>query len=117
MLQNQPALAASIPGLHFEPLFLDNGTAKFDLTLILEPAGDGTLAGYLEHSFDLFDTATAQRLAAYLSTLLAGLADAPRRRVSEPGSDETVAFAIRNLPSDVMPGAIFRLPASRTSGM
>jgi hypothetical protein len=42
---------------------------------------------------------------------------ATAKRASEPGSDETVAFAMRSLPPDVMPGAIFRLPASRTEGM
>ena len=42
---------------------------------------------------------------------------ATAKRASEPGSDETVAFAMRSLPSAVMPGAIFRLPASRTEGM
>ncbi len=61
---------------------IDNGTAKFELTLSLRQGSDG-LVGWLEYDRDLFEAATAARIAGGFVTLLeAGLAD-PRRLVSE----------------------------------
>ena len=39
---------------------VDNGTAKFDLTLSLSETATG-LEGWLEYNADLFDAATAER--------------------------------------------------------
>ncbi|HEV7515241.1 MAG TPA: condensation domain-containing protein, partial [Thermoanaerobaculia bacterium] len=61
-LQNAPAATRVIPGLALAPLAVDSGTAKFDLTAIVAPAGGG-LSGLLEYNRDLFDRTTAQRLA------------------------------------------------------
>ncbi|MEU7003420.1 amino acid adenylation domain-containing protein, partial [Nonomuraea sp. NPDC046570] len=56
-------------------------TAKFDLTLYLrrEPSGVG---GILEYREDLFDAATAERLAALYTEVLAAVAAAPERTLS-----------------------------------
>ncbi|MBW8873681.1 MAG: amino acid adenylation domain-containing protein [Acidobacteria bacterium] len=55
---------------------IDNGTAKFDLSLFARESAAG-LALTLEVSSDLFDRTTAQRLLDHFERLLAGLAAAP----------------------------------------
>ncbi|MFE4749735.1 amino acid adenylation domain-containing protein [Streptomyces mirabilis] len=50
-----------------------------DLTLLLRPAADGTLVGGLEYATSLYEEATAARLAAGLTTLLASATADPDR--------------------------------------
>ncbi|HXO30541.1 MAG TPA: amino acid adenylation domain-containing protein, partial [Thermoanaerobaculia bacterium] len=73
VLLNTPAAPLSLPDLLLEPLAIDAGSSRFDLTLQLGPR-DGGLAGRLEYSRDLFDAATAWRLAGHYRTLLAAIA-------------------------------------------
>ncbi|HEV3073508.1 MAG TPA: non-ribosomal peptide synthase/polyketide synthase, partial [Thermoanaerobaculia bacterium] len=73
VLLNTPTAPLSLPDLLLEPLAIDAGSSRFDLTLQLGPR-DGGLAGRLEYSRDLFDAATAWRLAGHYQTLLAGIA-------------------------------------------
>ncbi len=61
---------------------LPGRSAKLDLTLSLRH-GPGTLAGELEYATDLFDRATAQRLAAAFARLLAGAVDRPATAVGK----------------------------------
>jgi len=83
-LQNASGEVREIPGLTMRPVPLEDLPAKFDLALTLAegPAG---LAGFLDHNLDLFDDATAERLAARFAALLAAA-------VAEPG------HAVRDLP-------------------
>jgi amino acid adenylation domain-containing protein len=83
--QNLPGGDLALPGLRLERLAVESGRAKLDLTLALgEAAGsDGGFAGVLEHSRDLFDPATAERLAGRLLALLAGAAGAPDRPAAD----------------------------------
>ncbi len=81
VMQNLPIPALSLPGLTIEPLDLDTGTAKFDLTLQVEETEDG-LAGSVEYSTDLFDGATIDRLIGHLRMLLESAVVDPDRRVS-----------------------------------
>jgi len=62
-LQNAPMDAIELPGLSLDPIKVDSGTAKFDLTLVMAEAADG-LVGALEYNTDLFDRATMVRLLA-----------------------------------------------------
>ncbi|HSF39926.1 MAG TPA: non-ribosomal peptide synthase/polyketide synthase, partial [Thermoanaerobaculia bacterium] len=80
--QSAPAPLPPPPGLAIEPLWVDSHTAKFDLTLSLVEE-EGSLAGALEYSTDLFDRTTLLRLAAHWETLLAGALAAPGARLSE----------------------------------
>ncbi len=57
-------------------------TAKLDLTVVLEPAGE-SLVGSAEYSSDLFDAATVRRLLGHFENLLAGLAAEPGRPLAE----------------------------------
>ncbi|HEX8276842.1 MAG TPA: amino acid adenylation domain-containing protein [Longimicrobiaceae bacterium] len=79
--QNVPGEPPSLPGVRAEAAEVDNGTAKFDLTLFLydEPAG---LRGRLEFAADLFDPATAARFAEHFARLLDGALAAPDRPAS-----------------------------------
>ncbi len=81
-LQNVAPLVLELPGLEIEQLMLDSGTAKFDLTLMFNGAGE-SLSGALEYRLDLFDRATAERLAAHFGVLLEGALVAPERPVAE----------------------------------
>jgi amino acid adenylation domain-containing protein len=81
-LQNVPLPALSLPDLSAELSEVDNGTAKFDLTLSLAEA-EGGLAGTLEYAADLFDPETADRLLRHFAALLAGAAADPARPLAE----------------------------------
>ncbi|MET7289751.1 amino acid adenylation domain-containing protein [Streptomyces sp. NPDC005573] len=66
---------AALPGLDAEPVALDNGTAKFDLTLEIDELPQG-IRVTAEYSADLFERDTAQRLLDWYTRLLdAALAD------------------------------------------
>ncbi|MFF2044550.1 amino acid adenylation domain-containing protein, partial [Kitasatospora sp. NPDC058170] len=76
----------SFPGVQAEHEPVGFGTATFDLTLNLveQHHPDGTpagLGGGLEYATDLFDHATAERLAAALARILEQAADDPSRPV------------------------------------
>ena len=71
MMALQDALPKSIelPDLTLKVLDVDNGTAKFDLTLALENGAEG-LGGYLEYNTDLFEAHTIERMASHYRTLM-----------------------------------------------
>ncbi|WP_370416322.1 amino acid adenylation domain-containing protein [Streptomyces fradiae] len=73
-----PASAPDLPGISAERLYPHAGTAKYDVFLQLIPEGDG-FRGFLEYSTDLFDRATAHRLAERLRTLLTDALARPDR--------------------------------------
>ncbi|HKI01669.1 MAG TPA: amino acid adenylation domain-containing protein, partial [Thermoanaerobaculia bacterium] len=79
-LQNAPLGALELPGLTLQAVPVETGTAKFDLSLLLE-GGENGLRGFVEHNADLFDGATVERLFGHLHTLLAGIVAAPRSRI------------------------------------
>ncbi|HEX6862051.1 MAG TPA: amino acid adenylation domain-containing protein, partial [Thermoanaerobaculia bacterium] len=82
VLQNTPLPRLDLPGLEAGLLEVDNGTSRFDLSLSLTEQGGG-LAGWMEHSADLFDGITVRRMLDRLTALLGGLATGAERRVSE----------------------------------
>ncbi|WP_260604961.1 non-ribosomal peptide synthetase [Streptomyces sp. WAC 01420] len=57
--------------------------AKFDLSLTLTPAADGGFTGELTYSTELFDRATARRLAEHYTRLLDSAVAAPATPVGE----------------------------------
>jgi amino acid adenylation domain-containing protein len=70
-------------GLGWEPELADPGTAKFDLTLTVEESAQG-LRGILEYNTDLFNRATAERLAGHLRVLVEGYLAAPDTAITRP---------------------------------
>ncbi len=67
VFQNTPAM--EIPKLAIQPISLDGGTAKFDLTLTMTEIGD-QIHTVFEYDTDLFDHGTIERMAAHFQTLL-----------------------------------------------
>ncbi|HVR97917.1 MAG TPA: condensation domain-containing protein, partial [Thermoanaerobaculia bacterium] len=82
VLQNAPAGPLEAAGLNLEPLAVESGAAKFDLTLSVFE-GEAGLGFVLEYNRDLYDPATAERMAGHLGLLLEGMAAAPERRIAE----------------------------------
>ncbi|HEY0736083.1 MAG TPA: amino acid adenylation domain-containing protein, partial [Herpetosiphonaceae bacterium] len=81
VLQNTPIAPLAVPGLQIEPIAVDTGTAKFDLTLTVE-AGSGSLTAAFEYNTDLFADSTIGRLASHFVALLAGCVADPEQRIS-----------------------------------
>ncbi len=77
-LENTLKSAAAVPGLDVEDVLPPVVTASSDVSFDFFEQ-DGGLVGYLGYSTDIFTPGTAQRLAARLVTLLAGIASAPLR--------------------------------------
>ncbi|HEV3076299.1 MAG TPA: condensation domain-containing protein, partial [Thermoanaerobaculia bacterium] len=94
VLQGEPLSGLRAGGLTLTPAAVDTGTAKFDLTFDLA-GGEGGFAGRLEFSADLFDRATAMRLAAHLEALLAAAAARPAAALAElPLMSEAELFQV-----------------------
>ncbi|HYN21975.1 MAG TPA: amino acid adenylation domain-containing protein, partial [Thermoanaerobaculia bacterium] len=72
------SLAAELPGLSLAPLDQEPRVAKFDLTFTLAPR-----ALRLLYRTDLFDSATAERMAKHLAKLIEGALRGPDRRLSD----------------------------------
>jgi amino acid adenylation domain-containing protein/thioester reductase-like protein len=81
-LENAPSEPFALPGLTFDPLEIDTGIAKFDLTLSMEETQQG-LKGRFEYNTDLFDARRMTRTIEHWQNLLEGIVAAPDRRISE----------------------------------
>ena len=55
----------ALPGLALRPADTFPGAVQFDLSLLLEESRGGGIDGWIEHSADLFDGATVERLALH----------------------------------------------------
>ncbi|MFN6571978.1 amino acid adenylation domain-containing protein [Dendronalium sp. ChiSLP03b] len=82
VLQNSPMPALEVTGLNLSLLDVDNGTAKFDLTLEITEKAQKLFAN-LEFNTDLFKEATIKRMAGHFQTLLEGITLNPQLRLSE----------------------------------
>ncbi|BAZ03056.1 amino acid adenylation domain-containing protein (plasmid) [Tolypothrix tenuis PCC 7101] len=76
VLQNAPIGEIQLPGLTATPIYIDNGGAKFDLSLMLEPSESGWQVA-LEYNTDLFTSETAQRLLTHYQQLLIHVVNNP----------------------------------------
>jgi amino acid adenylation domain-containing protein/non-ribosomal peptide synthase protein (TIGR01720 family) len=81
-LRNTQQQDLTLAGLTLQPLEVETGTAKFDLMLYIDDAGD-ELRGSLEYNIDLFEAETAARMAEHFETLLTAVAADPDVRVSD----------------------------------
>jgi amino acid adenylation domain-containing protein len=82
-LLNTPQPALAWGDLSLEPLHPDPGLVKFDLDLSFEQGPEGDLQGSLGYSSDLFDAATAARMARHFHALLAAILAGRGARISE----------------------------------
>src|SRR6185436_7954033 len=74
-----------LPGVRLTPLPVATGTAKWDLTLLVDPEAATAGAGEIEYDVDLFDGATVQRWMGQLGRLICDMAARPEARLSELG--------------------------------
>ncbi|QYX31220.1 non-ribosomal peptide synthetase [Sphaerospermopsis torques-reginae] len=79
-LQNAPIGEIQLPGIAVKPIYLDNGGAKFDLSLMLEPASNGWIAA-LEYNTDLFTAETAQEILTHYQQLLKAVIKNPDTQI------------------------------------
>ncbi|HKH47952.1 MAG TPA: amino acid adenylation domain-containing protein, partial [Thermoanaerobaculia bacterium] len=80
--QNVAEERLEIPGLALAALADEGRSALFELVLSLDEGPEG-IAGTLEHNTDLFDGATAERLAARFMVLLEGALADPGRALPD----------------------------------
>ncbi|MCU0643016.1 MAG: condensation domain-containing protein, partial [bacterium] len=71
-----------LPDITIEPRQIDSGTAKFDLTFVIEE-NEEKLAGQIVYNTDLFEPATIERMAAQFQVLFDGMVKDVERRISE----------------------------------
>ncbi|MEV7600679.1 non-ribosomal peptide synthase/polyketide synthase [Kitasatospora sp. NPDC089797] len=81
VLQNTPAAEPDLPGLAVTDVETDTTRTAFDLVLEFAQGDHDTLHGLLTYNTDLFEPATAERMADQLATLLTAVADGPDRAV------------------------------------
>jgi amino acid adenylation domain-containing protein len=81
-LHSQSHVADPFPGLRSEPFPVGWHAARCDLSLDLYEQPDGSLKAMLIHSTDLFDAATAERIALRYRQLLESVVADPEQRVS-----------------------------------
>jgi amino acid adenylation domain-containing protein/non-ribosomal peptide synthase protein (TIGR01720 family) len=81
VLQNAPAPTRSFAGIALDPLEVDQGTTRSDISLTLVGTEQG-LAGKLIYNTDLFEASTIARMVRHFQTLLEGIVVDPDQRVS-----------------------------------
>ena len=81
-LRNLPKWNVKIPGLRVDPIKLDIGVARFDLTLEVDEM-QRSLECTFEYSTDLFNPATIDRMQGHFQTLLVSITANPEQRLSD----------------------------------
>ena len=79
--QNLPSLTVHAPDVEVELLRIDNGTSKFDLSLVIVEIGGGLITT-VEYSTDLFEHSTPVRLLESYRILLEAITEDPLRPIS-----------------------------------
>ncbi len=82
VLQNTPLPPTKMADLTLEPAIVESGTAKFDLTFVLEEAENG-LRGYMEYNTALFEAATIERMLGHYGRLLEAVTENPQLPLAE----------------------------------
>jgi non-ribosomal peptide synthetase component F len=81
-LQNMPHSEIELEELRVKPVNVDNGAAKFELTLLIQETTEGTLAGLLEYQTELFEAETAARFLNDYVRLLDWFVAHPERSIA-----------------------------------
>lgn len=82
VLQNAPLPQLKLADLTLVPMEIDNGTAKFDLTLYMRETGQ-ELTGSLAYNTDLFESASIARMIACFQTLVKSVATDADQQISK----------------------------------
>jgi alpha-ketoglutarate-dependent taurine dioxygenase len=83
-LNNAPTPALALGGVRIDPVAIDDGTAKFDLTMLIDD-GAPELSGLIEFDTDLFDAATVEGWLANYLRVLDELTATPTVRLGQLG--------------------------------
>jgi amino acid adenylation domain-containing protein len=81
-LENMSLDALDLADISMTPEIIEQGTAKFDLSLLMFETQQGII-GSLEYNTDLFNETTIARMVGHFETLLEGIVANPQQRVSE----------------------------------
>lgn len=82
LLRGEAGTQVELGGLMLEFFPLEKRYARADLELEMIEA-NGTMLAWLQYNTDLFDTATAARMAGHYQVLLASLMENPQQRISQ----------------------------------
>jgi len=82
VFQNAPLQALELSDLTIKPVEAESGTAKFDLSLVLNESPDGIVASF-EYNTDLFDSDTIERIFNSFEVLLHGIITDPDQLVAQ----------------------------------
>ena len=80
-LQNTPQEELKLPGLRLNQIEIRREVAKFDLVLDLRESATG-IEGFFEYNSHVFESATIERMATHLLTLLEAIVAEPEQRLS-----------------------------------
>jgi amino acid adenylation domain-containing protein/non-ribosomal peptide synthase protein (TIGR01720 family) len=98
-LQNTPIQPLALPNLVIEPIELDQGSSRFDISLNAVESEAGLLL-VAEFNTDLFRPVTIERMLERFETLLEGVVAAPERRLTElpllPAAEQALALRAWN---------------------
>jgi non-ribosomal peptide synthetase component F len=96
---------ASVADPNFWQFDSDPGTARYDLSLLLNESADGNIYGYLEHRTDIFEEAVIAALSDRFLALLQEVANDPDRPgISKPLVEEVKAVVVESdLPVAALP--------------
>ncbi|MEK6283066.1 MAG: amino acid adenylation domain-containing protein [Acidobacteriota bacterium] len=81
VLQNAARQSPQLPGLNVQLQEIEDTTAKFDLTFMVNETSQGVLIS-LQYNSDLFDPETANRMLSHLQTLLRSIVENPSQTIS-----------------------------------
>ncbi|HYO57344.1 non-ribosomal peptide synthetase/type I polyketide synthase, partial [Archangium sp.] len=81
----QPRAEAGLrlSGLSLKGLYIRAETSRFDISLVMQDTGRGTLVGAWEYNTDLFEASTITRLAGHYERLLQAIVVNPEQRITE----------------------------------
>jgi hypothetical protein len=80
-LDNAPKQVLELPGLTLEPMPMDHGAVRYDLTLWMHDGGKN-LGGIWTYSTDLFTSETINRMTGHFKALLENIIAQPQARLS-----------------------------------
>ena len=81
ILNNTPRNSLRVSGADTEDFKIENGSAKYDLTLSITDAGPN-LTGHLEYSTELFESDTIRRMLRHYQALLQAVVRTPDQSIS-----------------------------------
>lgn len=81
-VQSGPSRRMKLGVLDVEPMAFEQGTAQFDLTLLVEET-EGAITAAFNYNTDLFEPATLQRMAEAFLHLLESVVADPGQRISD----------------------------------